>query len=239
MLFAEERPRIDISAQAAVSSVVLAVLAANGLGHKPQGAAPVRPPETLEELHGIPAVRCLLAALDKGTRGGTSPATAALERALKDPRLAENKRYLDTAGFQLLVWIRHYASHVRFPLADLPRSGLTAAVAEEAVRQLSRRLWHGTGRGLRGPRHADIADPEAQGCGRSCRQQCGGTGGWGWHVTGAEFFQFFMHVIFKDLPSPRKQPHLAYVNSPRSLLGMTQQYSAVALWLSASVPVDR
>ena len=114
--------------------MVLATLAANGVGHAcraPPGAASVRAPETVDELADIPAVTCLLAALGKD--GMPAPAKAELQKLQNDPRPDRKQTYMDAAGFALLTWIRHYDAHVWFPLADLPLSGLSGAVVEEVV----------------------------------------------------------------------------------------------------------
>ena len=131
VLFAEKRARIGEDVQRAVSKVVLAAFAANGVGHVPPSTAFVRAPETVDELGGIPAVLCLLRALDKD--GVAAPARAALQKMQRDPRPDVKQAYMSTAGFLLLTWIRHYDSHVWFPLSDLPQSGLTGAVIEEVV----------------------------------------------------------------------------------------------------------
>jgi hypothetical protein len=137
VLLAEKRQLIDGGMRDAISKVVLAVLAANGVGHRPpgggSGGAPVRQPKTLDEFFGMDAVGCLLAALGAGAKGGSSPATVALRNARQDPRPEVQQVFLDAAGFHLLIWLRHYDAHVWFPLSDLPRYGLDGTVVEQAV----------------------------------------------------------------------------------------------------------
>ena len=138
VLLAEKGQLIDGGMRAAISRVVLAVLAAHGVGHRPpgggSGGAPVRQPKTLDEFSGVDAVGCLLAALDAGATGGTSPATTALRNARQDPRPEVQQAFLDAAGFHLLIWLRHYDdAHAWFPLSDLPRYGLDGTVVEQVV----------------------------------------------------------------------------------------------------------
>ena len=94
-------------------------------------------PRTVEALQGIPAIRSLLAALDKEERlhsKGPSPSSLALQRALATPQgSAERRDFMARAGFTIVLWLRHIHSHVHFPVTDVPENGLTSQLVGQVV----------------------------------------------------------------------------------------------------------
>ena len=94
-------------------------------------------PRTVEALQGIPAIRSLLAALDKEERlhsKGLSPSSLALQRAQATPQgSAERSYFMSRAGFAIVLWLRHIHSHVHFPVTDVPENGLSSQLVGQVA----------------------------------------------------------------------------------------------------------
>ena len=132
---------IPVATRVAVSKAALVMLAKNGVGVDLLGHAQrVREPRTLEELSLIPAVRAILGMLDieaKARKTGEheSPSSVQLSKALRaPPGSIARKKFMSTAGFSILLWIRHEEAHTFFVNDELPRAGLSSAVVQEVVK---------------------------------------------------------------------------------------------------------
>ena len=120
----------------AISKAVLESLASNGVGVVEDGLA-ARPPLTVDEIRGVPAIAEVLAALDtlhdlaqKLSVKRASDSLRKIESASPDKKAA----YLATLGVSVLVWLRHFDGHTRFDAGFASRSRLTEAIVTEAVR---------------------------------------------------------------------------------------------------------
>ena len=137
MFLADNRGSIAVHALVAVSSLLLPLLAANGIGVVVVPGAPLSTPKSAGELASIPAVRCLLAMLDKQwaltKRAGVSPSSPKLHAVQSDTRPGAQQQYMAVAGFQILVWLRHCTAHAWFPTEDMCRCGFSSSVVVEAV----------------------------------------------------------------------------------------------------------
>lgn len=137
MLLADSCGSIAIHAQMAVSSLLLPLFAANGIGVAEVPGAPLSTPKSVGELGSIPAVRCLLAILDKQwaltKKAGVSPSSEKFQTARNDTRPGAQQQYMSVAGFQILVWLRHCTAHAWFPTEDMSRCGFSSTVIVEAV----------------------------------------------------------------------------------------------------------
>ena len=125
---------MSASTRKIVSTHVMASLAANGVGF-PDSAGLVCAPSTFSEMRRSPALAGLLIALDKqaiedrGKSGSRSSQTLAiLEKGERTPHAPAAH-----LGILVLGWVRHSESHVHFPMREVLRAGLTAAVAQEAT----------------------------------------------------------------------------------------------------------
>jgi len=118
-----------------VSQYILHKLAEYSVGTLDPRSGTVRPPSSIAELAAIPAVQRLMEALDghAADTGGRSHSHAALKSALLLTGQAASTFMLE-AGLHLLVWMRHYVSHVWYPSDPLEKAGLTSAAREAAVR---------------------------------------------------------------------------------------------------------
>ena len=127
-----------VATRVAASRAALSMLARNGVGVPLSGHAQrVREPRTLEELSLIPAVKAILRVLDleaKARSLSESPSSAQLSKALRAASDSiARKKLTDTAGFAILLWIRHVEAHKFFVADELPRAGLSSAVVKEVV----------------------------------------------------------------------------------------------------------
>jgi hypothetical protein len=122
---------------AAASAAVLQLLASSGIGSPGRGQPwATRPPSTLKEFAALPAVVALLQLLELEAQGRNrqqSPSSAQLATALRAAPDAQG-RFMEEAGFTLLLWMRHVSAHAAFFVTDeLPRAGLSSAVVKDAV----------------------------------------------------------------------------------------------------------
>ena len=122
---------------AAASAAVLQLLASIGIGCPVPGQPwATRPPSNLEEFAALPAVVALLQLLGLEAQERNkqqSPSSAQLAKALRAAPDSQ-RRFMEEAGFTLLLWMRHVSAHAAFFVTDeLPRAGLSSAVVKDAV----------------------------------------------------------------------------------------------------------
>lgn len=138
--FGEHRKIIyqDAGLAEEISSAVLRVFAANGIGVK-AAAGGWRPPASLAELSTVPAYTAILSLLDEQAKRTHANSSACSESASEfrsyaaAPSRHDAKRFLRQQGFQVLLWLRHLNARVYLPKTPLVDAGLPAAVLEHAA----------------------------------------------------------------------------------------------------------
>jgi hypothetical protein len=138
---ADNRAAMSNSAKRAASASVLASLVSSGIGTVApvrNGGAVIRAPETPEEVRDVPAIAFVLHALEEHARlvnnGRMSSSVQALHAALSSPQSSPKRAaFMADLGLTVLLWVRHFKSHVWFAPPHVNRNGLSGAVVAEAV----------------------------------------------------------------------------------------------------------
>lgn len=142
---------------AAVSSVVLNTLAADGIGVLTVGAEPrVRAPATILELQQVPAVKAIFdilntqeatkwqrdEALSKSVK--TFNRLVAAQAAASPTEHPDVADFMANAGIHILLWLRHVEAHAYVPKTVLVDAGLQANVVGRIV-DAAVRSWEAAG----------------------------------------------------------------------------------------------
>ena len=108
-----------------ISSAVMTVLAANGVGVM-RGNGLFEAPVTLADVASIGAVNAIHALLKSN---GPSPSVNAFNVAV----MTSNSEYLASIGFYFLLWLRHIEAHTYCPKGSLLSAGVSASIVEKIV----------------------------------------------------------------------------------------------------------
>ena len=130
-------PLFSPSLCSAISEAVLRVMLDNGIGAPDAGSSGLRAPGTVLEFAAVPALACVLAALEEEAAqagGRRAPSLEKLISLLRTPLHSPARaEYMQFAGLQALLLLRHMEAHAAYPTGLIARSGFSCQVIVSAV----------------------------------------------------------------------------------------------------------